>query len=76
MERLYEQPVSDQQLESMRQATEPCFEINDVTRVQTLTSPDRKRFICIFKARDSESVRRAMESAGVKYDTVWPATVF
>jgi len=76
MEREFEQPPTDEELEKMKQTTEACLEVNDVTRLQTLASPDRKRCICIFEARDLESVRRAIESAKVDYVRMWSASVF
>lgn len=76
MERVFAEPPSDEELERMKQRTDTCLEVNDATRIQTLASGDRKRFICIFEGRDLESVRRAIESAGVTYESMWTATVF
>jgi hypothetical protein len=77
LEKTLEEPVSDEQLAGMRETTEACLAINSVKRLQTILSSDRKRFICIFEAEDTEAVRRSMESAGMPYDTVWAAaTVF
>lgn len=76
MVRAETEPVSDEQLEGMKQAAETCFEINDVLRKETYLSSDRKRFVCICEARDVESVRRALESAGISYDQLWAASVF
>jgi len=75
MERRYAVAPTDEELEAMKQRTEVCLEVNDATRVQTLASNDRKRFICIFEGRDLESVRRAVESAGLEYESIWSATV-
>ena len=76
MERVFAEPPTDEELERMKQNTETCLEINDASRVKTFASGDRKRFICIFEGRDLESVRRAIESAGVDYESMWTATVF
>lgn len=76
MERRFDVAPTDEELEAMKQRTEVCLEVNAATRVQTLASGDRKRFICIFEGRDLDSVRRAVESAGVEYESIWTASVF
>lgn len=76
MERTFAVPPTDEQLDAMKQKTEICLEVNDAARVSTYASGDRKRFICVFEGRDLESVRRAVESAGVEYESIWTASVF
>ena len=76
MEKTFEEPASDELVEMMRQATEACFEINDMVRKVTYASNDRQRFVCIMEARDLETARRALESAGMTYDRLWPGTSF
>jgi hypothetical protein len=76
LERSFDTPVTDEMIEGMKEQAAACLELNAVTREITYLSGDRKRFVCIFEASDTESVRRAMESAGMEFDTVWPATTF
>ncbi len=76
MEKTFSEPASDELVDKMRQATEACFEINDMVRKVTYASADRFRFICVMEARDLETARRALESAGMTYDRLWPATSF
>lgn len=76
LERRFSEPVTGEMIEAMKEKTEPCLEINAVTRVKTYITPDRLRFVCVFEAADAEAVRRAMDSAGMDYDEVWPAEVF
>lgn len=76
MERTQEQAVTDEQLEGMKEAAEACFEINNVKRLQTLLSADRKRFVCILDAPDVQAVTRSLDSAGISYDHVWSAESF
>ncbi|MDD9940077.1 MAG: hypothetical protein OXU20_03345 [Myxococcales bacterium] len=76
MEKSFDEPASDELVETMRRATEACFEINDMQRKITYASFDRLRFICVMEARDVETARRALESAGMTYDRLWPATSF
>lgn len=76
MERLYDETRSADQIDTMNQAIAPCLEVNGITHLQTLVSADRKRFICIFEAPDAQAVRRAIDSAGVTYQSIWAADVF
>ena len=76
MEKTFAEPASDELVEKMRQATEACFEINDMQRKVTYASEDRLRFICVMEARDVETARRALESSGMTYDRLFPATSF
>ena len=76
MEKTFPEPASDELVEKMRRATEVCFEINDMTRKVTYASPDRLRFVCVMEARDLETARRALESAGMAYERLWPAPSF
>ncbi len=76
LEKAYDEPVTEEQIAAMRTATEACLDINDVTRVKTYVSTDRRRFVCIFEADDVEAVRRSMDSVKMPYERVWPATSF
>ena len=76
MEKTFAEPASDELVEKMRRATEACFEINDMRRKVTYASEDRLRFICVMEARDVETARRALESSGMTYDRLFPATSF
>jgi hypothetical protein len=76
MEKTFPEPASDELVAKMREATEACFEINDMKRNITYASTDRLRFICVMEAQDLATARRALESAGMTYDRLWPATSF
>jgi hypothetical protein len=76
MERIFKDPPTDEQLEEMKEATETCLEINASSRINTFANGDRSRFICVFEGPDLEAIRRAVESAGIEYETMWTATVF
>ena len=76
MEKTFDEPASDDVVEMMRQATEACFEINDMERKITYASTDRIRFVCVMEARDLATAQRALESAGMTYDRLYPVTSF
>jgi len=73
LERTQDEPVTEAYLQEMRKAAEACFEINDVVRKATYVSDDGKRFVCVFEARDLQSVRRSLESVGMEYQHLWVA---
>ena len=73
LERSQDEPATSEYLDQMRQAAEACFEINDVRRLNTYVSADGKRFVCIFEARDLQSVQRSLESVGMDYQQLWVA---
>lgn len=76
MEKTFPEPASDELVDRMRRATEVCFEINGMTRKVTYASVDRLRFICVMEARDLSTAQRALESAGMSYDRLYPVTSF
>jgi hypothetical protein len=76
MERRYDEPQSQSRIDTMNRSIGTCLEVNGVTHLQTLVNADRTRFICTFDAPDAETVRRAIESAGVAYERIWSAEVF
>ncbi len=76
LERTFDAPATDEMIAAMKERAEPCLEINAVTRIKTYVADDRLRFVCIFEAADVESVRRAMESAGMEFDSAWSAFAF
>jgi hypothetical protein len=73
LERQQDEPATTEYLEGMRTKAEACFEINDVVRKATYVSEDGKRFICLFEARDLQSVKRSLESVGMDYEHLWIA---
>jgi hypothetical protein len=73
LERSQPEPATDEYIEGMRTKAEACFEINDVVRKATYVSADGKRFVCIFEARDLQSVQRSLESVGMDYEQLWIA---
>jgi hypothetical protein len=76
MERIYQDGRSPEQIDTMNQAIGPCLEVNGITHLESMVSPDRTRFICTFDAPDAQAVKRAIESSGVAYERIWPADVF
>jgi hypothetical protein len=73
VERVYENPVTDEELNESSAMLEPCLKARNIKWVQTYVAKDRKRCLCIFEAPDSETVRTSFRTANVKFERVWAA---
>lgn len=73
MVRKYDEAPSKAEIDAMNSRIGGCLEINDASWITTYASLDGKEFVCVFEARDLESVRRAVESAGFVYKSLFAA---
>lgn len=71
VERLFDQPVTVGELQTIEDAGAWCLEMHRVTFIRTFFSCDNKRMICLYKAPDAESVRLAQRQAKMPVDKVW-----
>lgn len=69
-------PVTDERLQDMAAALQPCVEARQIRRLRTIISHDRRRGWCELEAPDAETVREAYRSARVSFRSVWPAHLF
>lgn len=75
MERSFDPPLSEVDLEHMTAGLSPCLQQFSVRWQHSYISKDRKRLICAFEAADAESVRLAFRTAGMRPGTLWPAEI-
>ncbi len=73
MERTFEEPLTDEELDRMMTRLNPCLEQYDVRWIRSYLSSTRRRMICAFEAPDAEAVRIAYRTAGLPFESVWPA---
>ncbi len=73
VERSFEPPLTKEELASTEERMAPCLDVYDVTWLRSYWSTDRKRMICEYEARDSESVRNVQREAGADFERVWTA---
>ncbi|WP_068115790.1 DUF4242 domain-containing protein [Tropicimonas marinistellae] len=73
VERHFEPPLSREDLSATEERMAPCLELYNVQWIRSYWSEDRKRMICEYEARDSESVRNVQREAGAKFERVWRA---
>ena len=75
VERTFQSPVTNQQLQASGERMAGCLELYQVKWIRSFLSPDRRRMICEFEAADAESVRIVQQEAETHYDRVWIAEV-
>lgn len=75
MERTFDKPMLDADLERMGERLGPCLQEHSVQYLRSYLSSDRRRMICTFEARDAEAVRMAYRTAGYPFERVWQAVV-
>lgn len=73
VERSFEQPVTFESLQELEARFSWCLEQKQVTALGSYVSGDGRRMICIYQARDAESVREVNRTSGVPFDRVWTA---
>ena len=73
IETSWEQPISDQEFDAEAERVIPCLDEREATWITSYMATDRRRRICVFEARDAESVRQAYRLSGVKFERVWAA---
>lgn len=73
VERSFDPPLSQEDLSATEERMAPCLDLYDVQWIRSYWSEDRKRMICEYEARDSESVRNVQREAGAKFERVWMA---
>ncbi|MBV1902340.1 MAG: DUF4242 domain-containing protein [Marinosulfonomonas sp.] len=73
VERSFDPPLTKEELSATEERMAPCLDLYDVTWLRSYWSTDRKRMICEYEARDSESVRNVQREADAKFERVWTA---
>lgn len=76
LEQTFEKPMSSEELTAAARSLDKCLEAHGARWMRSYLSKDRKRMICEFEAADAEQVRSSARSAGVPFDSCWPAEVF
>lgn len=75
VERHWESPLTDADMERMFESSAGCLDIHRVSWNGSLLSADGRELLCHFSAPDAESVRIAMHQAGSPRGHVWAGTV-
>ena len=74
VERSFAEPVQFDDIQAIEDRGAACFETYGVRFVRSFFSTDRRRMICLYEARDADSVLEAQRKAGVPFERVWAAS--
>ena len=73
IETSFDPPVTDEEFDAIAARVTPCLDEREASWVTSYMATDRRRRICVFEAKDAESVRQAYRLSGVKFDNIWAA---
>jgi hypothetical protein len=75
VERSFETPLTQQELDAVEARMAPCLDLYNVRWIRSYWSDDRRRMICEYDAADVASVRNVQREAAAKVDRAWAADV-
>jgi hypothetical protein len=75
VERNFETPQSDADMQAVADRERPCLAAYRATWKRSLISTDRKRMVCEYEAADAETMRRIQREAGAQFDRLWVGEV-
>lgn len=75
VERSFETPLTEEELQSVEARMAPCLDLYRVRWIRSYWSADRRRMICEYEAPDTASVKSVQREAEARFDRVWPADV-
>jgi hypothetical protein len=75
VERAFPEPVTFADIQATEDRGARCLEAHGVRFTRTFFSRDRRRMVCLYEAKDAESVRLAQEKAGLPFERAWTARV-
>ena len=74
IESTFDPPLSeDEFVEKVAEKVMPCLDERQARWITSYMATDGRRRVCVFEARDAESVRQAYRLSGVKFERVWAA---
>ena len=75
VERTFEAPFTQQDLDAVEARMAPCLDLYDVRWIRSYWSSDRLRMICEYEAADIASVRNVQHEAEARFERAWAADV-
>jgi hypothetical protein len=75
VERSFETPLTQDELDAVEKRMAPCLDLYNVRWIRSYWSADRCRMICEYDAPDVASVRNVQREAAAKFDRAWAADV-
>ena len=75
VERSFEAPFTQDDLDAVEARMAPCLDLYNVRWIRSYWSADRLRMICEYEAADLASVRNVQREAGARFERAWAADV-
>ena len=75
LERSWEPPLSNADMQALATTPHDCFELYRVAWRGSMLSADGRDLVCHFSAPDAESARIALQQEGADVAGLWPGTV-
>ncbi|RWB04922.1 nickel-binding protein [Mesorhizobium sp.] len=75
VERTFEAPFTQQELDAVEARMAPCLDLYDVRWIRSYWSSDRLRMICEYEAADIASVRNVQHEGEARFERAWAADV-
>jgi len=75
VERSFEAPLTQDELDAVETRMAPCLDLYQVRWIRSYWSADRLRMICEYNAPDAASVRNVQREADARFERIWAADV-
>jgi hypothetical protein len=74
VEERFDPPIDTTQGSPVADAVSPCLGVYEVKWLSSYIASDGSRCVCVYQAKDAESVRKVYRTAGVPFENVWAAS--
>ena len=76
VDHVFDPPMTEEQQAEFARRLDPCLEVRNGAWRRSAISKDRRRMTCEFEAPDAETVREALRSARVPFESAWTVDVY
>jgi hypothetical protein len=76
VDHVFDPPMTEEQHAEFSRRLDPCLEVRNGAWRRSAISKDRRRMTCEFEAPDAETVREALRSARVPFESAWSVDVY
>ena len=73
VEERFDPPIDTSQGSPVADKVSPCLGVYEVEWLSSYIASDGSRCVCVYEAKDAESVRKVYRTAGVPFENVWVA---
>jgi hypothetical protein len=74
VEERFDPPIDTSKGSPVADKVSPCLGVYDVEWVSSYIASDGSRCVCVYEAKDAETVRKVYRTARVPFENVWAAS--